>query len=186
MNRTVADDEQTLIAGIAAGDEAALKAFYLKYENKLYNFAFARLNNSFDASDIVNEVMLEVWKSAARFEGRSKVSTWLFGIAHHRIVDKLRKRGNRVVVEYDERIEDDDVDNDLAIEAASNAEHVKHCMQTLSDEHRQIIHLAFFEDTAYPEIAQIVDCPIGTVKSRIHHAKAALKKCLEMRMGSRR
>ena len=181
----MADDDQTLISRIAAGNEAALKDFYLKYENRLYNFAFARLNDSFDASDIVNEVMMEVWKNAARFEGRSKVSTWFFGIAHHKIVDKLRKKGNRVVVELDERIVDEDVNIELAIEGASNAEHLQHCMKTLSDEHREVIHMAFFEDVAYPEIAEIVDCPQGTVKSRIHHAKAALKRCLQIRMRNR-
>jgi RNA polymerase sigma-70 factor, ECF subfamily len=182
---TLADEDQALISRIAAGSEAALKDFYLRYENKLYNFAYARLNDSFDASDIVNEVMLEVWRSATRFEGRSKVSTWFFGIAHHKIVDKLRKKGNRVVVEFDDGIEDDGADVVMAIEGASNSDHVKHCMDRLSDEHRQIIHLAFFEDISYPEISEIVDCPQGTVKSRIHHAKAALKRCLEIRMRRR-
>jgi RNA polymerase sigma-70 factor (ECF subfamily) len=178
----LAGDDRVLVQRIANGDESALKAFYQKHENKIYNFAYARLNDSFDASDVVNEVMLEIWKNAYRFEGRSKATTWFFGIAHHKVVDKLRKRGHRTMVALDERLEDDSVDMAAVIEAARNSEHVKHCMQKLSDEHRQVIHMAFFQDLGYPEISEIADCPLGTVKSRIFHAKAALKKCLEIRM----
>ncbi|MDH3546094.1 MAG: sigma-70 family RNA polymerase sigma factor [Gammaproteobacteria bacterium] len=178
----MADNDQVLIGQIASGDESALKEFYQKYENKIYNFAYARLNDSFDASDVVNEVMLEVWKNAGRFEGRSKATTWFFGIAHHKVMDKLRKRGHRTMVALDEQLEDEPVDMAAVIEAARNSQHVKHCMQKLSDEHRQVIHMAFFQDIGYPAISEIVDCPLGTVKSRIFHAKAALKKCLEIRM----
>ncbi len=65
-----------------------------------------------------------------------------------------------------------------AIVGAENAKFIRCCMEKLSDAHHQVVHLTFFEDLSYPEIAQILNCPLGTVKTRMFHAKQLLKKCL--------
>jgi RNA polymerase sigma-70 factor, ECF subfamily len=84
-----------LLARIAAGSEQALADFYRRYQARVYNFALQRLDNAADAAEVLNEVMLEVWRGAQAFQGRARVSTWLLGIAHHKSIDLLRKRGRR-------------------------------------------------------------------------------------------
>lgn len=76
-----------LLKHMAAGSEAALREFYQTFNARVYGFALKRLRDPADAADVLNEVMLEAWRSASRFEGRSQVSTWLLGIAHHKIID---------------------------------------------------------------------------------------------------
>lgn len=178
--------EQTarrLLTAIAGGDEASMEELYGLYEKTVYAFALSRLGEPHAAADIVNEVMLVVWRTAGRFEGKSKVRTWLLGMTHNKVVDVLRKRGGYKLEELDEGITDTSADTSEAIVvAAQHGEKVARCLRKLSDRHRQVVHLAFFEDLSYPEIAQIANCPLGTVKTRMYHAKLSLKQCLE-RMG---
>lgn len=177
-------DAAALLARIARGDRAAMERFYRAFEARVYRFALSRLNQPFDAADVLHEVMLEVWRNAGRFAGRSRVTTWLFGIAHHKVVDRQRRRGLAAVTVDDDpeeldmpsnRVEDD---QETLLAAAQDAARVRDCLARLSPEHREILHLAFYEDLPYRDIARIVDCPEGTVKSRVHHAKRALARCL--------
>jgi RNA polymerase sigma-70 factor (ECF subfamily) len=179
---------RTLLLRIAAGHEPSLVSFYGIFEPTVYRFALSRLNDSHAASDILNEVMMEVWKSAERFKGQSRVSTWLLGITYHKVIDYIRKQARHKAEELDENMTEKMVDHsdiDLAqvIEGAQDAKAVQQCVQGLPDNHREVIHLAFFEDLGYEEIATIVDCPQGTVKSRVYHAKSMLKKCLSSTAG---
>ena len=176
----MADDDLQLLEGIKNQQQASLEAFYRKYENSVYRFALSKLNNSFDASDIVNEVMMEVWKNAHRFEGRSKISTWLLGIAHHKIIDLFRKRKkNEVDIDEANDIEDGSFDMEQVLQGIENSKFIQKCLERLKGDHKQAVHLLFFKDYSYDEIAEVIDCPVGTVKSRIHHAKVSLKKCLQ-------
>jgi RNA polymerase sigma-70 factor (ECF subfamily) len=77
---------QSLLQKMAQGSEAALAEFYCIFESKIFAFANIRLNDSQEASDLLNDVMWEVWRGAGRFEGRSSVTTWVFGIAHHKVI----------------------------------------------------------------------------------------------------
>lgn len=184
MTRDVQQDDRQLIDRIARGDESALGDFYRAFEGPLYRFAYARLNDSFEAADIVNDVMMEVWRNATRFEGRSKVSTWVFGIARHKSIDRLRKRRPDHGEELDDNLPDDEGDDpETCVLAAENAELVRLCIEGLSEAHREVVHLAFFEDLPYAEIAGIAGCPEGTVKTRMFHAKKALQRCLQHLMG---
>ncbi len=167
---------------IAKGNESALEAFYLHYESRVYNYALSRLNQSFDAADTLNEVMMEVWKYANRFEGRSKVSTWLLGITHHKVYDRLRKRKySSLEDDIDDSLHsliDEQVDIEHVLQGMDNEKMVKQCMNNLSNAHREALHLAFFEDLHYHEIAKIIQCAEGTVKTRVFHAKQLIKKCI--------
>src|SRR5690554_5763593 len=91
-------DEQLLLA-MAGGELDAMNAFYHRHETWLYRYLMAKLNDSFVAADLLNEVMLDVWRSAARFAGRSKVTTWMFGIAHNKVLSHWRKLGSREFTE---------------------------------------------------------------------------------------
>ena len=177
------ESDAILLRRIGDGDELALEVFYHANQERVFRFAYARLNDSFDAADIVNEVMLEVWRGAGRFEGRSSASSWVFGIANHKIIDRLRQR-RATHEELDEGLEDETtIDPVEAISASEDAEHVHRCLETLSSSHKAALHMAFFEDMSYPQIAGALDVAEGTVKSRVYHAKRAMQHCLSKLMG---
>jgi len=182
-------DGEALLRRIAAGEEAAMAEFYNNYENPVYRFILSRMNDPFEAADILNEVMLEVWRGAGRFQGRSAVKSWIFGIARHKTLDRLRSRHRnaaRAGEEPSEDIADESaVDPTEAIAATQHAEFVRHCLDRMSAAHREVLHLTFFEDLTYGQIAEIAGCPEGTVKTRMYHAKRAMQHCLAKLMGRR-
>lgn len=179
-------DAQTCLQRIAEGDEGALAAFYRAYEKRLFRFIQTKLNDPFEAGDILNEVFLEVWRKAGTFEGRSSVSTWLFGIAYHKTMDRLRKKKPFLMDEANApEIADETPGAEACLLAAEKNEHVRFCLDKLKAMHRAVMELAFFEDMGYAEIAVIVACPENTVKTRMFHAKQAMKQCLSRQWGGR-
>lgn len=175
-------DDIELLNGIKNKDMTSMEAFYRLHENTIYRFSLKKLRNEFDASDIVNTVMLEVWNTAHRFEGRSKVTTWLIGIANHRIIDLIRKRKkDEVDIDEASNISDDSVDMQKVVEISQTRRFIDFCLEKLSGDHKQVLQLLFFNEASYDEISEALGCPVGTIKSRLHHAKTLLKKCLEKR-----
>lgn len=156
-----------------------MERFYDMYETVVYAFARARLDDPHAAADVVNEVMLAVWRGAARFKGDSKVRTWLLGIANYKVMDVLRSRGRHVQEELNDGLRDEGPDAEDIVASANQGDILSRCLKRLSDHHRQVVHLAFFEDLSYAEIAAIVECPPGTVKTRMYHARLSLRRCLE-------
>jgi RNA polymerase sigma-70 factor, ECF subfamily len=176
---------RSLLEDIAGGDQRALEHFYRQYHGAVYQFALRLVRNPADAAELVNETMLEVWKAASRFRGGSRVKTWLLSIVSHRAVDLLRRKQRH---SGSVEIEDDIVDDAAcalpdALSGAENARHVRTCIERLPERQRQVVHLTFFEQLAYPEIAQVLDVPTGTVKTRMMHAKAKLVHCLGSFLG---
>lgn len=168
-----------LITRIAEGDRDALASLYRLMEKPVYRFIQSRLNDPFEASDILHDVFMEVWRSAGRFEGRSKLQTWIFGIAYRKVIDRHRKAGRtRLTDTPDETIEDDAATPETCIAAGQDAAQVRHCMASLSEDHRTAIALAFWEDMTYREIAAVCKTAEGTIKTRIFHAKKLLLRCL--------
>src|SRR3546814_20023922 len=122
--------------------------------------------------------MCEVWRNASRFEGRSSVSTWVLGIAHHKTIDRIRRRKPGESVELDPELAEEGTPNAAeTLSAAQDAEQVRRCVDQLSEAHRSVVHLAFFDYLPYGEIDGIVGCPEGTVKTWMYHAKKGLLKC---------
>jgi RNA polymerase sigma-70 factor (ECF subfamily) len=168
-----------LLSGISQRDQTALNRFYTRYRTLVYNFAYSKLKNRQDAKEIVNDVMFDVWRCAYKFEYRSKIATWLLGIANHKIVDKIRvsRRHRAVSINNDGYQYSDEVSAfDDIIECLQNQKRVKKALNKLSDNHRQVIYLVFYEELSYTDIAMILGCPVGTVKTRMMHAKKQLKK----------
>ena len=169
------------IEQIALGREAALEQFYRHYHGQVFQFARRLVSNDADAAEITNETMMEVWRAAARFAGESRVRTWLFGIVNHRAIDLLRRRRRR----HEHADELTDVADEApacnlsdVIGGAQDAGHVRNCVQQLPERQKAVVHLAFFEELSYPEVAQVLDVPIGTIKTRVMHAKQRPQHCL--------
>ena len=172
-----------LISRISNGDKSALAELYRQLEKPVYRFIQSKLNDPFESSDILHDVFIEVWRSAGRFEGRSKVRTWIFGIAYRKVIDHFRKSGRVSVTDDLPETADESADAEACLAAGQEAEHVRHCLGTLKPEHQTTISLAFYEDMSYGEIAGVTDVPEGTVKTRIYHAKKLLMRCLEGILG---
>lgn len=167
------------LAEIAAGRESALESFYRHYQPQVQQFALRLVNNNADAAEIANETMLEVWRSAGRYAGDSRVRTWLYGIVNHRAIDLLRRRRRASSDELDTLV-DESAHCNVAdmVGGAQDAGYVRHCVEQLPERQRAVVHLAFFEELSYPEVAAVLDLPIGTIKTRVMHAKQRLRRCL--------
>ncbi|MBV1909624.1 MAG: sigma-70 family RNA polymerase sigma factor [Kangiellaceae bacterium] len=172
------------LQSIAAGDEKAMREFFEENANSVYQYAISRCGDNSVANDVLNNVMMEVWKHADRFEGRSKISTWLISIARFKLIDLYRSEKKHLHNELEDCIEDPLAVSEQLAEAAQHTKSVKACVDRLGDVHKEIVHLTFYSDMAYPEIAQIINVPVGTVKSRMHHAKESLKRCLASFLGT--
>lgn len=172
-------DDIDLIKQIGAGDKRAMHAFYLRHNEAVYAFAVSRSGNAELASDCVHDTMLDVWRSAGSFAERSSVKTWLFSIARNKLVDALRKQGKLSYVEEVPEHEDTAPNPEAAAIAAAERARLHRCIEGLSGPQRAAIRLAFLEDLTYPEVAEVEAVPVGTIKTRIYHAKQALMRCLE-------
>ncbi len=169
----------TLLQQMAQGSEAALTEFYRAFESRIYAFVKIRLNDSHEAADLLNDIMWEVWRSAHKFEGRSRATTWVFGIAHHKVIDRIRSKGKHQMEPLESTVDQEsDCNLDDILGQKQLEIHIQHCMEKLSPDHRQTVQLAFFEDLSYREIGEIAGSPEGTIKARMFHAKQALKRCL--------
>ena len=178
-----ADDDPAVavLARVAAGDMTAMREIYTEHADAVQRFVRTRLRDEFEAADIVHETMLSVWRGAAGFEGRSTVRSWILSLARNKVIDHLRKHARVSLAEPDETAPDEDPDAEAVIAAAEDARRVRACVEMLSDRQRAVVHLAFYEDLSYPEIAAIENSPEGTVKTRIFHAKKLLMRCLSRR-----
>ncbi len=163
-----------LLQRIVQGDKTAMREIYESHAGPLNSFVRNWLADPTQAADLVHETMLVVWKSAEKFEGRSSLKSWIFSIARNKSIDCNRRNSRLKYTDEVSEILDDQIGADDMMMAAQNATALRNAMLELSDNHRRVLHLAFFEDLKYEEIAEIEDCPVGTVKTRIMHAKKKL------------
>lgn len=175
-------DLSDLLSRMAGGDKAAFGAFYKALEKPVFRFIVSKLNDPFEAADIQHDVFMDIWRSAGRFEGRSAVKTWVFGIAYRKTMDHFRKHGRVDLTDDIGDSADDSPDAVACIAATQEAEHLRFCLDQLKPQHRSAVELAFYEDMTYGEIADAADVPEGTIKTRVFHAKKLLLHCLTARM----
>ncbi len=182
------EEARDLLERVAGGDKQAFAALYRAYEKPLFCFIQKRLNDSFESADLLHNVFLDVWRGAGRYQGRSKVSTWLFGIAFNKTMDRLRKKTPKPLGEDEKLLEEipsEEPDAFERIDLAEEAKEVRHCLDKLSPVQKSVVELTFYQELSYAEIAEVVGSPEGTVKTRMFHAKQALKDCLARRLGTR-
>lgn len=163
---------------MAAGSKPAMRALYERHHDAVFAFIRGRSGDEAVAADVVQDAMLEVWRSAGKFKNQSTVKTWIFGIARNKLHDRFRKSARFSFVDEVPETEDEGPTPEAAAIAASDVQRVRDCLAKLKEGYRSVIRLAFYEDLTYPEIGEIEGVPVGTIKSRIHHAKRLLMQCL--------
>ena len=180
--------ETELIKRCKDGDRNAFNELFAMYENKVINIAYGMLSDREDAYDAAQEVFIKVYKNIASFKENSSLSTWIYRITSNTCNDILRKRQRSVgTVSINSTYDEEEKDMELKDTAPTPAEFaemtetqraVREAINELSDEYREVITLCDIEDLSYDEISGIINCPVGTVKSRINRARNALKKKL--------
>jgi RNA polymerase sigma factor (sigma-70 family) len=171
-----------LLTRIAERDLKAFEELYRRYHPRLTRFLMNILRHPQLTEEALNDTMMVVWKRPEGFNGASKVSTWIFAIAY-RTALKARSR-------HDEPVEDDglearpsgDAGAEQQLGQRQTQEILMSAMAQLSADHRAVVDLTYFHDVGYREIAEILDCPVGTVKTRMHHARRHLKAMLAGRL----
>lgn len=180
MSALPADPLTGVIARIAQGDEKSLAELHRRISRKVHAFAHRHLDDAAAAEDVVTETFYEVWRTAARFAGASRVTTWVLGIARHKALDELRRRGHYTALpeNYDTA---DESESSKAFEQISRdqvKERLLACVKRLPAEQRECIHLVFYEELTLAEIAALQGVPENTVKTRLFHARRKLRAIL--------
>lgn len=180
-NTTVRPDDPDLVALRALRDDPAVfEQFYLSYYPRLFEFILRIVGHPADVEEAINDTMLVVWNKADDFGERSKVSTWVFGIAYKKALKRLK--ANRRLADREVHGETDllhDADPATTVGSRNALERVRQAVAALPVAQRSIVHLAFFYGYTYPEIAAIVGCPVNTVKTRMFYARERLRPVLD-------
>ena len=179
-NEIRADPESLWIQQIAGGDREAFEKLYKAYAARLFRYLFSMIGDSGTAEELTNDVMVAAWKAAATFRGEAKPSTWLFGIAHNKALNELRrKHPSTVEIEDATELAAPGEGPEGVIQRANLGQRVRTALQDLSPEHRAVVELTFYQGLSYLEVAEIMQCPLSTVKTRMFYAKKKLQEVLE-------
>jgi RNA polymerase sigma-70 factor (ECF subfamily) len=171
--------ERVVVLRCQAGDDAAFEELVGIYSQRLRYYLRKMLREADRAEDALQDVWLQVLRGLSRLADPGAFPTWLYRIARDRAYGELRKaRHNLRPLEEADLI--DEGGGDIRLD---DAERVHIALDELAPEHREVLVLRFLEDMTYENIAQVTGCPVGTVRSRIHYAKRALRCALERRGG---
>lgn len=177
LHSRVEETDEALLVRIARGDRDAFAVTFQKYAPKVKSYLIRLGAPAAAAEDLAQDAMVSVWRRAISFDpGKAKASTWVFVIARNAWIDKLRRE--KVELAYrevaDEPYHAEEKPDDAAVRTQTEAQ-MQAAMATLSDEQKQVVRLAFFEDKPHSEIASVLALPLGTVKSRLRLALIKLR-----------
>ena len=180
--------DEELLERVGAGEQNAFEALYLRHADLVYSIALRVVADPGIAQDIAQEVFLRVWRHPALFDvSRGRFVSWLMSVARNRSVDEVRSRGRRRLREVTPAPGADDppdpqaIDPQVAAQMSADRADVHEAMETLPQEQRLAIELAYFGGMTQQEIASVLDTPLGTVKTRV---RLAMKK-LRVSLGDR-
>jgi RNA polymerase sigma-70 factor, ECF subfamily len=160
--------DETLIESIANQDETAMKLLFERHNVRVFRFVVRLTGRRELAEDVVSDVFFDVWRTAAAFEGRCQVSTWLLSIARHKVFATLRKRSPQALDdEFAKTIPDPAEGPESATNATQEGALLRRCLTALPADDRELLDLAYYHEKTTSEIARIVGIPAGTVKSRL-------------------
>ena len=166
--------DSALLAAIGAGDRRALEELYLSYHRRLARFLSRFTPRYENIEEIINDTFMVVWQNAKEFRNASQVSTWIIGIAYRTALKSFRRQKNHAVAsleDYPEQTVDPTFDAEVN-------DWLKHGLNRLPVEQRLTLELAYHMGHSLEEIATITDCPVGTVKARMFHAREKLRQYL--------
>lgn len=174
-------EDAALLARIVERDERAVEALYERYSRPLYSLAYQVTKADRFAQDVVQEVFVAVWKDAARFDAsRGALAPWLFSLARHKAIDLVRREANvrkhTADVDLEFREAPDDVDREAWLNL--RRDRVREAIGQLSETQRVALELAFFSGLTHVEVAERLDIPLGTAKTRIRSALLRLRDIL--------
>src|SRR5277367_4953484 len=166
------EHDRALLAAVGAGDRRALEELYLSYHRRLARFLSRFTPRYENIEEIINDTFLVVWQSAQDFRNASQVSTWIIGIAYRTALKSFRRQKNhagaRSLEDFPEQTIDPTTDRELQ-------DWLSQGLRRLPLEQRLTLELAYHMGHSLEEIAAITECPVGTVKARMFHAREKLR-----------
>jgi RNA polymerase sigma-70 factor (ECF subfamily) len=189
----VSDLEKLLIKKSQSGDVESFELLISSYDKRAYNIAYRIMGNEEDAKDMAQEALFRVFKSLKDFKGQAAFSTWLYRIVTNVCLDELRRRKNEKYVSIDSTIHTDSGELHMELcsdketpeniyERVEQRELIKNAIKEMSEDYRSVIILRDIQGFSYEEISVILDCSLGTVKSRINRARTMLRDKLKQSM----
>jgi RNA polymerase sigma-70 factor (ECF subfamily) len=173
-------DLAALLGQVARGDEGAFRAVYDQASGPVLGIVRRILRDPAQSEEVMQEVLLEVWRTAARFDPESgSANAWIMTLAHRRAIDRVRSehsaarrelRAATLTVDYDEVAE--------AVEINLDHERVRRCLASLTDLQREAVTLAYYGGYTYREVAELLGVAVGTVKTRMRDGLIRLRDCL--------
>jgi RNA polymerase sigma factor (sigma-70 family) len=178
-NKDLSDEE--LIQCIAKQNMAAFDTFCMRHHQSLWHFLQRTMQKPEQVEEVLNDALFVVWQKAASFQGQSKPTTWLFGIAYNKAMKALNRQQriyDKEAGELLEHHESEQIPPEAVAEIVQTRETIKQLLTELSPEHRAVIELTYYNGYSCAEVSEITGCPTNTVKTRMFHARAKLKKLL--------
>ncbi len=173
------DEGRELLAHITSGDRQALTALYLRYRLPLLRYLLSFTSDYGKAEELLQDTLVAVWKNAGSYTGEGHVRAWLFGIARRRAYKGLRRQElPSVDVAELESVPAADPEPEAALLARVRRDELAAALERLAAPQREVLQLIFIYELSYAEVTEVLGVPLGTVKSRLHAAKRALRACL--------
>jgi RNA polymerase sigma-70 factor, ECF subfamily len=171
--------DETLMGRVAEGDRQAIRLLFERYQLIVYRFVLRLVANSATAEDVVSDVFIELWRHAARFEGRARLSTWILAIARNRAVSAMRGRIDQPLDGATlETIPDQGITAEETLHASERSAVLRQCLMQLSPLHREIIDLVYYHEKSVEEASVILGVRAATVKTRMFYARRHLAEHL--------
>jgi len=171
------DRDCELIARISHGDRDAFRELYLHYHRRLARFLTRMTHRYEDAEEIINDTLWIVWQRAAEFRGASQVSTWIMGIAYRRALNMIRRAATHQRVVALEAINGETTVGDTG-QALEDSQLLNYALAQLPLEQRLVLEFTYYLDRSCEEVAQIMECPVNTVKTRMFNGRRNLRAIL--------
>jgi RNA polymerase sigma-70 factor (ECF subfamily) len=175
------EHDKELLVAVAAGNRQALEELYLSYHRRLARFLSRFTPRYENVEEIINDTFMVVWQSAKEFRYASQVSTWIIGIAYRTALKSLRRQKNHTATGSLDDYPEQTIDPTFEAEVQ---DWLKHGLNQLSTEQRLTLELAYHMGHSLEEIAAITECPVGTVKARMFHAREKLRQYLPTLSGA--
>ena len=171
--------ELELLAALRRGQRAEFETLYRLYHPRLWRFLVHMLRHGDLVEEVLNDTLMVVWQRADSFDGRSKLSTWVFGIAYRKALKALSRQDLPVDADDCDEPADPGPGPEQQLGLAQLRVRLAEALAELSPEHRAVVELCYFHDMAYGEIAEVVGCPPETVKTRMFYARRRLRLLLD-------